>query len=105
MGEMTVRFHLDVPVCVKQEGGWYIAGCFPLDVFSQGKTEAEAVNNLVEALQVFIGSCFKRGTLEQALKELGFKPSSHKGAPHDGNRIVSVPLPMLATRNVEAFAC
>mgnify|MGYP001559486586 CR=1 FL=1 len=104
MGEMTVKFHVDVPVCVKQEGRWYLAACLPLDIYSQGTTEDEAVKNLTEALQLFVESCFERGTLEQALKELGFKTSRRSGAPHDGDRVLSVPLPLLA-RNAEARAC
>lgn len=101
---MTVTFHVDVPVCVKQEGRWYVAACFPLDLYTQGNTEDEAVNNLVEALQLFIESCYERGTLEKALKDLGFKPSHKHAKPHDGDRVISVPLPLLA-RNAEARAC
>src|SRR5712692_4274474 len=59
---------------VKREGDWYIAHCPPLDVTTQGRTESEAKANLVEASALFLISCLERGTLDQALKELGFIP-------------------------------
>jgi len=59
---------------IKQRGGWYIAYCPPLDLTTQGKTMEEARQNLIEASQLFIMSCLERGTLDQALKELGFVP-------------------------------
>ena len=36
------------------------------------RTPAEARRNLVEASELFVISCVERGTLDQALKELGF---------------------------------
>ena len=57
---------------LKKENGWYIAHCPPLDITTQGKTEAEAKRNLAEASELFVVSCFERGTFEQALRELGW---------------------------------
>ncbi len=59
---------------IKREGEWFIAHCPPLDITTQGKSVSEAKNNLVEASQLFIISCLERGTLELALRELGFTP-------------------------------
>jgi predicted RNase H-like HicB family nuclease len=59
---------------IKREGKWYIAYCPPLDLTTQGRTKAEAKRNLLEACQLFIMSCLERGTLDQALRELGFVP-------------------------------
>jgi len=56
---------------VKREGGWYVAHCPPLDVTTQGRSAAEAKENLREASELFIVSCLERGTLDQALRELG----------------------------------
>ena len=56
----------------KKEGGWIIAHCPPLDITTQGKTLTEAKKNLVEASELFIISCLERGTLDLALRELGF---------------------------------
>ena len=38
---------------VWQEGNWYVAQCLELDVASQGETEAEALTNLKEALEIY----------------------------------------------------
>ncbi len=37
---------------VWQEEDWYVAQCLEVDVASQGKTEAEALANLREALEL-----------------------------------------------------
>ncbi|HEV2992350.1 MAG TPA: type II toxin-antitoxin system HicB family antitoxin [Candidatus Angelobacter sp.] len=57
---------------LKQEDGWYIAHCPPLDITTQGRTEKATRENLIEATELFVVSCFERGTLEQALRELGW---------------------------------
>ena len=57
---------------LKRAGRWYIAHCPPLDITTQGRTEEEAQRNLSEACELFIISCFERGTFEQALRELGW---------------------------------
>lgn len=38
---------------VWREGDWYVAQCLELDVSSQGQTEAEALDNLKEALELY----------------------------------------------------
>jgi len=73
--EVTAEFTLFG--VLKREGDWYIAWCPPLDITTQGRTQAEAKNNLVEAASLFLISCLERGTLDQALKELGFVPLGH----------------------------
>ena len=35
------------------EGPWYVAQCLELDIASQGETEAEALANLKEALELY----------------------------------------------------
>jgi predicted RNase H-like HicB family nuclease len=57
---------------LKEENGWHIAHCPPLDLTTQGRTEEEAKKNLIEAADFFVVSCFERGTFEQALRELGW---------------------------------
>ena len=41
------------PASVWREGDWYIAQCLELDIASQGETEAEALSNLKEALELY----------------------------------------------------
>ena len=55
-----------VPAEVRKDGAYFVAGCPPFDVFSQGETEESALANLAEALQLFVESCYERGTLVEA---------------------------------------
>jgi len=38
---------------VWREGKWYVSQCLELDVASQGESEAEALENLKEALELY----------------------------------------------------
>jgi predicted RNase H-like HicB family nuclease len=40
-------------VSIWQEGDWIVAQCLEVDVASQGETEAEALANLREALELY----------------------------------------------------
>ncbi|HLJ76382.1 MAG TPA: type II toxin-antitoxin system HicB family antitoxin [Acidobacteriaceae bacterium] len=40
------------PAAVWKEGAWYVAQCLEVDIASQGETEAEALDNLKEALEL-----------------------------------------------------
>ena len=78
---------------MKREGDWYIAHCPPLDLTTQGKTLAEAKKNLIEASELFITSCFERGTLDQALKELGFVSLNAKPTNVANAFPITIPVP------------
>ena len=64
--EVRVEFTIPAEVC--EEGAYFVAGCPPLGIFSQGETEETALANLAEALRLFVESYCERGTLEEALK-------------------------------------
>jgi predicted RNase H-like HicB family nuclease len=38
---------------IVREGEWYVAQCLEVDIASQGETEAEALANLREALELY----------------------------------------------------
>ncbi|MGB9204380.1 MAG: type II toxin-antitoxin system HicB family antitoxin [Terriglobales bacterium] len=87
---------------MKKENGWYVAYCPPLDITTQGRTEDEAKKNLIEASELFVVSCFERGTFEQALRELGWRVvaghhvprhGEHSVLPRDGGFRFPVPIP------------
>ena len=88
----------------KREGDWYIAHCPPLDLTTQGKTLAEAKANLMEAAELFIASCLERGTLDQALRELGFIPfKAHpQNVPHAFP--IAIPIPFGFEKSVPCHA-
>lgn len=92
-----VRVEIKVPALVRQEGEWFISHCPVLDVTSQGKTNEEALSNLVEALQLFVQTCFEMGTLGEVLRDCGFKPDGGEKEDEDGN-MISVPLSLVAHR-------
>jgi len=39
---------------VWREGDWYVTQCLDVDVASQGETEEEALDNLKEALELYL---------------------------------------------------
>jgi predicted RNase H-like HicB family nuclease len=95
--QSKVSLRIEVPVSVRQEGGMYYSSCDVLDVHSQGETEKQALNNLIEACQLFVETCYEQGTLEQVLRAQGLEP----GADDDesaGGRTVEVPLALIAHR-------
>lgn len=69
---ISLKFNWNFSAVVRQREKWYVASCEELDVHSQGPTEQEALNNLVEAMYIFTESCIRRGTLDKVLKHLGF---------------------------------
>ena len=67
-----------LPGLLKKKKTHWVSFCPVLDVFSQGSTEEEAKANLEEAVKLFLISCYERGTLEEVLKECGFKLADKK---------------------------
>lgn len=72
---MQIAMELKVPASVKKRGKYFISCCPVLDVCSQGATKKKALDNLTEALSLFLLSCFERGTLDKVLKGSGFVPA------------------------------
>ena len=88
---------MKLPSRIRKKGKRFISSCPALDVFSQGRTRAEAEKNLSDALVSFLVSCHERGTLDQVLRESGFVASSSSSdnrsrAPRTSSE-VSVPIP------------
>lgn len=99
MKKFSVTFTVSLPFFVKKETDfkYHISCCPVLDVWSQGETEEKAISNLIEATQLFLVSCFDRGTLEKVLKDCGFtavkKKISEKAPPIPKH--IDVPLPFI----------
>lgn len=49
---MTIKYN----VIVQKEEKWYVAKCLDNNVASQGKTIEESLNNLKEALELYVQS-------------------------------------------------
>ena len=103
--EPQIYFGFRLPVIFSREGKWFIASCPLLDVHSQGTTEAKAKSNLVEALQLFIESCFERGTLHELFEESGFElqHGTPRRSPPPEN-MIDVPLYLGIPANAQAHA-
>jgi len=101
----AARFTLTVHIKVKQKGGWFYSSSPVFDVHSQGRSEEEALNNITEALQLFVESCYERGTLEQAMKEIGFAPAEKivKEQQHTATSLhrIDVPFDLLVAEHVQ----
>src|SRR5208283_6202630 len=100
--EITLQAEFNLFGTIKRQRRWYIAHCPPLDITTQGRSEEEARQNLIEASELFVVSCFERGTFEQALRELGWhvvaghhvtQHGEHSVLPKDGGFRFPVPIP------------
>jgi predicted RNase H-like HicB family nuclease len=75
---------------VKRDGkSRWVTGCPKLDVFSQGRTENEAKESLKEAIGLWVEDCLERGTLEAALREVGFE-RVHPAAIQPGDEHICI---------------
>lgn len=57
-----------------QEGEWFVAQCLEVDIASQGKSEAEALANLGEALELHFES--PQATIVPHLKKIEVEVSA-----------------------------
>lgn len=64
---------------VFKEGRTWVAYCQGLDLSSCGATEDAALAAVSKAIKLWVESCIERGTLEQALGELGWVCQDAKG--------------------------
>ena len=96
-----IRFELSVPAEVRKDGDHFVSFCPPLDVYSQGPSEEAALDNLVEALQLFVESCLARGTLDRVLKDCGLEPDANP-QPMEDRHMIHVPLSLVAREQARA---
>ena len=78
---------------IRLEGDWYEAECVGLPVVTQGKTDAEAMANLLEATQLFVEDCIRRDTLERVLLKYRWRPSLQPLRARDP-KTFSLPVPL-----------
>jgi predicted RNase H-like HicB family nuclease len=89
----TAVFQITLPAKIKKKKDRYVSSCDVLDINTQGYTEEDARKNLVEAIKLFFISCYERGTLDEALKECGFRPRRTPTKPVRETGFVTVPIP------------
>lgn len=71
---------------VFKQGRAWVAYCQSLDLSSCGPTEEKALAAVTEAIKLWVESCIERGTLEQALGELGWVCQDPNGEIADCRR-------------------
>ena len=49
-----VTFEVSLPFSIKKKANYFVSSCPVLDVWSQGETKEKAIENLREALQLFL---------------------------------------------------
>jgi len=78
-----------------KEGKTYVAHTPELDVSSCGPTRAKAMNNLKEAVRLFLEEAERMGTLDRILEEAGYLKRRQKleGPKFIAVERVSLPLP------------
>lgn len=98
MEKRVLEFSVKLVVQFREEDGYVLARSPDLDIYSQGETKEEAERNIVEAIQLFLESCYRRGVLDDTLQECGLQPIPWRDGPsdEDGGEMISVPLPLLA---------
>ena len=101
MGQV-IKFEVKLPAKIIKRRNRFVASCPILDVHSQGQTEEKAKKNLVEALSLFLVSCFDRGVLDEVLKNCGFTVRrgilQQKTPPMKASKFVSVSIPFLVNQ-------
>ena len=70
-GEMTQD--IEYTVQIWKEGNQFVAHAMPLDVMSSGSTPEETRKALAEAVHLFLITATDMGTLEEILREAGYK--------------------------------
>lgn len=86
----TVKISLHLICTIKRDGRErWVAGCPALDLFSQGRTEKDAKHFLVKAIEIWVEDCLERGTLDEALREVGFD-KVHSEALRPGDEHITV---------------
>lgn len=75
MATRHVGLELNLAVSIKKdhETGLFVVFSPSLQLAAQGRTRSQAVRNFYEAAQLFFESCVERGTLDDALTELGWR--------------------------------
>jgi predicted RNase H-like HicB family nuclease len=86
---------------IKKKTTHWLSHCPVLDVYSQGSTKEEAKDNLIDALKLFLISCYERGTLDDVLKECDFslETETDPQIEQDDSSFVKVPIYLLASDN------
>lgn len=100
----AIFFQMRIPFSVREEAGVFYSSCTILDVHSQGATKDEALDNLTEAIQLFVETCYESGSLENVLKHSGFTPAHLAMSDQAEGDYMDVPLSLVAQKHAQDHA-
>lgn len=75
------KISFSLPVTVIKEGDNFVAYTPALDLSTVGKTFDEAKKRFEEAVQIFFEEIIEKGTMGEALSELGWEKINHQYVP------------------------
>lgn len=76
-----MNYSLHIPVTFLREDKRYIAYTPVFDISTSGKTYAQAKKRFDELVEIFLEELEKMGTLNQTLKNLGWKKTRNEWKP------------------------
>ncbi len=76
-----VKLEFNLPVSIIKEGKSYIAYTPALDLSTSGKDYEEVKKRFYKIVNIFFEEIAKKGTMEEVLKELGWKKIKTKWNP------------------------
>lgn len=97
---MGINFVL--PVVTRKVDGWVVAYCPPLDVTSQGRSRAEAIAAVKEAVAAFIEYCIEHNTIDRVLRDRGFTQARPAEWGRSKDELIEVPIELFANASNNA---
>src|SRR5579863_1481329 len=88
MSESIITLRVRLEIALKKDGGHWIAWCLPLDILTQAETKKGAKAAMRSAVKLWFDSCIKRGVLDEALSECGFRRGKPGEVPPEGASVV-----------------
>ncbi|MBA3030992.1 MAG: hypothetical protein FP816_19570 [Desulfobacteraceae bacterium] len=98
MQKLTIELKFRLPVKLLKKRKWYIASCPILDVVTQGDTEKKARDSLIDALTLFLSTSIEMGTLNEVLKQCGFRTSEAPASSTNQEDYINIPIHLLANQ-------
>jgi len=74
-------FQINIPVSILREEKRFVAYTPVLDISTSGRTYAQTQKRFQELVELFLDELYKKGTLENVLRELGWKKIKAKWQP------------------------
>lgn len=69
---LQIQVNLSAAIRKDADANTYVSYCPALKLYSQGDNEIRALEALKSAVELFLTTCFERGQLDAALRDVGF---------------------------------